>query len=313
MAHTTTRSAGMPLSAQETRRRRRELILMGVIILMVALLTLIETRIIQFGSDIPVSNTILMFILININLLLLILLIFLVFRNLVKLVYDRRRKVMGSKLRTRLVVAFMALTLLPTGVLFFFSLNFITSSIEFWFNVPVEQSFENSLWVGRQLYQREERIHQFYLKQIIAQLDQKNILATADPDSLQDYAGQMRNKHHFQAFEIYAGALRGTGGLGVKYSPLHYDPKWSRLRFLLEASEFSRRRVIRGRDFDKPRYDAGLEFEASRYISAGVRVNDLLEVKRVNYTARVMFEDKDIAYLLGLASLSSVGVKSSGN
>ena len=204
MAHTTTRSAGMPLSAQETRRRRRELILMGVIILMVALLTLIETRIIQFGSDIPVSNTILMFILININLLLLILLIFLVFRNLVKLVYDRRRKVMGSKLRTRLVVAFMALTLLPTGVLFFFSLNFITSSIEFWFNVPVEQSFENSLWVGRQLYQREERIHQFYLKQIIAQLDQKNILATADPDSLQDYAGQMRNKHHFQAFEIYA-------------------------------------------------------------------------------------------------------------
>ena len=77
------------------RRRKRELILIFVIILVVALLTFVESRIIQFGADIPFSNTILMFILININLLLLILLIFLVFRNLVKLLYDRKRKVMG--------------------------------------------------------------------------------------------------------------------------------------------------------------------------------------------------------------------------
>jgi len=113
-----------------------------------------------------------------------------------------------------------------------------------------------------------------------------------------------------KAFEVYAGALRGTGGFGAKYKPFYYDPQWQRLRFLLEASEFSRRRTIRGRFFDKPRYDAGLEFVVNKYVSAGVRVNDLQEVKRVNYTARVMFEDKDIAYLLGLASLSSAGIKS---
>ena len=112
------------------------------------------------------------------------------------------------------------------------------------------------------------------------------------------------------AFEVYAGAIRGTGGAGVKYRPFHYDPKWSRLKFLMEASEFSRRRTIQGRDFDKPRYDAGLEVEVNRYVSAGLRVNDLQEVKRVNYTARVIFEDKDIAYLLGLASLSSAGARS---
>ena len=88
----------------DSRRRRREVILIIIILFVVALLTFFETRTIRFGADIPVSNTILMFILININLLLLILLIFLVFRNLVKLLYDRRRKVMGAKLRTRLEV-----------------------------------------------------------------------------------------------------------------------------------------------------------------------------------------------------------------
>jgi two-component system nitrogen regulation sensor histidine kinase NtrY len=155
-----------PITDADRIRRRRESILIVVIIFIVALLTFAETRIIRFGADIPISNTILMFILININLLLLILLIFLVFRNLVKLLYDRKRKVMGAKLRTRLVVAFLVLTIVPTVVLFFFSINFITTSIEFWFNVPVEQALENSLRVGGSLYNRVESNNKFFLEQI---------------------------------------------------------------------------------------------------------------------------------------------------
>jgi len=131
------------ISEDEIKRRKREyLIILGIIIFF-PILTFFETRIIYFGTDFPISNTVLMFSLININLLLLILLIFLVFRNLVKLLYDRRRRVTGAKLRTRLVIAFISLSLLPTIVLFFFAMNFITTSIEFWFNVPVEKALEN--------------------------------------------------------------------------------------------------------------------------------------------------------------------------
>ena len=138
------------LSAEERTRRKREAVISVAIIVVVAVLTLVENRVITFGAEIPVSNTILMFILININMLLLILLIFLVFRNLVKLLYARRRKVMGARLRSRLVMAFVALSLLPTIILFFFSINFITNSIEFWFTVPVEQALQKSLLVGQQ-------------------------------------------------------------------------------------------------------------------------------------------------------------------
>ena len=89
----------------DQKRRKREIIIIAVIVALVALLTLAENRIIHFGADFPISNTILMFILININMLLLLLLIFLVLRNLVKLLYDRKRKVMGAKLRTKLVLS----------------------------------------------------------------------------------------------------------------------------------------------------------------------------------------------------------------
>jgi two-component system, NtrC family, nitrogen regulation sensor histidine kinase NtrY len=61
---------------------------------------------------------------------------------------------MGAKLRTKLVVAFMTLSLLPTVILFLVSVQFISTSIEYWFNLPIERSLRNSLEVGQGYYRR---------------------------------------------------------------------------------------------------------------------------------------------------------------
>ena len=192
------------LSKKERKRRKRELILILGILVVVALLTFVESRIINFGADIAVSNTVLMFILININLLLLVLMIYLVFRNLVKLIYDRRRNVLGSKIRTKLVIAFVSLTLLPTIVLFFFSINFITSSIEFWFNVPVEQALENSLWVGGRIYSRAEENNRFLLERISYQLKARNLLDPKNKEDLSKYIQIVQREYNLDALEVYA-------------------------------------------------------------------------------------------------------------
>jgi two-component system, NtrC family, nitrogen regulation sensor histidine kinase NtrY len=192
------------IPSDEKRRRKRELVLIVVILPIVVLLAFIFNRNIYFSADFPVSSQILMFILININLLLLLLLIFLVFRNLVKLLYDRKRKVMGAKLRTRLVVAFVALTLLPATVLFVFSISFITSSIEFWFNVPVEQALENSLRVGHTLYQRAEKDSRFLLERVSYQIERKNLLETGRELGLANYMQVVQREFNIDAIEVYA-------------------------------------------------------------------------------------------------------------
>jgi len=191
------------LSPEERRRRKREAIIIVVAIALVALLTFVESRVIHFGTDLPISNTILMFILININLLLLILLLFLVLRNLVKLLYDRRRKVMGARLRTRLVMAFIALTLLPSTVLFFFSINFITNSLEFWFNVPIEQALENSIRVGRSLYNRSEANNLFFLERAAYQIKTKKMLAAKKHKALNNYIQVVQRAFNLDAIEVY--------------------------------------------------------------------------------------------------------------
>lgn len=192
------------LLEEDRKRRKREGILIVVIIAAVALLTFAETRIIHFGVNFPISNTILMFILINLNLLLLILLIFLVFRNLVKLFYARKRKVMGAKLRTKLVVTFIALSLLPTTVLFYFSINVITTSIEFWFNVPIEQALDNSLSVGRQVYRHVEENNRFFVERIAYQLKTKKLLASSQNKSLSRYIQIVQREFNHHAVEIYS-------------------------------------------------------------------------------------------------------------
>ena len=213
------------LTDEDRTRRKREIILIFVIILTVAVMTYMENRIITFGAEFPVSNAILMFILINVNLLLLILLIFLVFRNLVKLLYDRKRRVMGTKLRTRLALAFIVLTLFPTTVLFFFSINFVTTSIGFWFNVPVEQALANSLKVGQELYAGMESRNRFFLSRASVQIVTKNLLAEDQRENLARYIQVIQREFNLHAAEVYDGnAVRVTRARGSELEKTDLPP-----------------------------------------------------------------------------------------
>jgi len=136
----------------EARRRRNELLIIGIISILIIILTAIEMRIPQVGGVLPVANNIIIFSLININIILILLLIFLVIRNLVKLIFERKRKVLGAKLRTKLVVAFVSLSLVPTVVLFLVAAGFITNSVEHWFRAQVEHSLQGALEVTQTYY-----------------------------------------------------------------------------------------------------------------------------------------------------------------
>ena len=122
------------LDIREAKRRRRERIIILVTVFLIALMTYLESMVFRGEAVvIPVSaGNALIFGLININIILVILLIFLIVRNLVKLIYERRHGIVGSKLRTRLVAAFVSLSLIPTVLLFLVSINFLSYSIDNW-------------------------------------------------------------------------------------------------------------------------------------------------------------------------------------
>jgi two-component system nitrogen regulation sensor histidine kinase NtrY len=71
--------------------------------------------------------------------LLFVALTFVLARNLLKLFAERRLGVLGSKFRTRLVVAGLLLSFLPVIVMFWFAYGLMNRSIDKWFSRPVEE------------------------------------------------------------------------------------------------------------------------------------------------------------------------------
>ncbi|MFA5905107.1 MAG: HAMP domain-containing protein, partial [Desulfobacula sp.] len=207
----------------DRKRKKREGILILIILITVAILTFIETRITHFGNDFPLSSTVLMFILINTNLLLLLALLLLVFRNLAKLYYEKKNNILGTKLKTRLIAAFIVLALLPTTVLFFFSIHFISTSIAFWFNAPVEQTLDSSMAVGRKLYEYIEAENEFSAKRAVFQIDSRKLLEKENEPKLTRYAEVIQRAFNHHAVEIYTpDARRVSLSLSNELEDLHF-------------------------------------------------------------------------------------------
>lgn len=159
---------------KELKRRRRE----RIIILVVGLLAIVFTLIASQYSDqdtLPISTNILVYALTSINVILIILLIFLIVRNIVKLFYERRRGIIGSKLRSKLVVAFVSLSLIPTMLLFLFAINFLTYSIDFWFNIKIGDALSRSLEVAQVYYQQTAEQAKFNARQISADITRNRL------------------------------------------------------------------------------------------------------------------------------------------
>ncbi|NLF24804.1 MAG: HAMP domain-containing protein, partial [Deltaproteobacteria bacterium] len=98
------------------------------------------------------GTNLLIFGLVNFNIVILGILIFLVGRNVVKLVLDRKRSILGSRLRMRLVMAFVGLTLVPTVILFVMASGLLNRVMEGWFSTQVEIAVGGAVEVARQHY-----------------------------------------------------------------------------------------------------------------------------------------------------------------
>ena len=76
-------------------------------------------------------------------------LFFLIIFQVFKLLQSVRKEITGSKLTLRLVIAFGLMVLIPVSIVYLVSVNFLTKSIESWFDVRVESALEGGLNLGQ--------------------------------------------------------------------------------------------------------------------------------------------------------------------
>jgi PAS domain S-box-containing protein len=108
-----------------------------------------------------VSETLSLYVLSTINFLAFVILLMVLVRNIIKLRRERLQRKLGAQFKTRLVVFFIALSLLPVIFLFFATNGVINRSIDKWFSLPGNEMLTNA-WQIQNAYVKGEQkgLHQ---------------------------------------------------------------------------------------------------------------------------------------------------------
>ena len=142
----------------ERHRKNHRLIFAGLVGLLLVLTGLFYF--LQRGRDLPaalVTNQVLLFVLWYVNVILILTTVFVLLRNLFKLLIERRHRILGSNFKFKLVATYVGLSLIPVLLLFAIATELLQGSIDRWFNTPLAPALKRGNAVAQALYDRIEQ------------------------------------------------------------------------------------------------------------------------------------------------------------
>ena len=185
---------------EQGKRKRNLLIISGILVLLVVG-TVFEVGI--RTPQIPLASNLLVLALLNLNLVVFLLLLVLLFRNLVKLSFERRQKVIGARFKAKLVLAFLSLALTPGILIFIIASNFITTSIEGWFKPQVERPLDQALEVAQTYYQTLEGTALRHARYMARVAEREELLADERREALAAFLDEQRERLGLSAITVF--------------------------------------------------------------------------------------------------------------
>jgi len=188
----------------EKRKRFRETAIIVIALILVVLLTGVEIRLTRLSSAAPLASNIAIFGMINIIILLVVLLVYLIIRNTVKLLVESRGKMVAARLRTKLVISFVGLSLIPTMLLFFASAGFITNSIQNWFNIQIENSLNESLEVAQTYYKTSAGNALQFARQLSTAIRRDRLLNDDNIPTMKEFIREKQKEYNLGIVEVFS-------------------------------------------------------------------------------------------------------------
>ena len=182
---------------QELSKRKREILFIFVLSILLAFLIGVEVYIFRSGQNLPSSYVLFFIGLVNINLILVLLLLFLIFRNVVKVFIERRGKIFGSSLKSKLVVSFVSFSVIPTLLVFIISVFYLNSSFEKWFSQRMLSVLRNASEVIDTFIANEKKRGYEYARLSIKQIN------VSDPSQRLRKLNDIRILYKLDAVEYY--------------------------------------------------------------------------------------------------------------
>ncbi|PYQ29207.1 MAG: hypothetical protein DMF56_13115 [Acidobacteria bacterium] len=193
----------MRVGALVLRYRKDPRFIISVPLVILAVTSLVYYLIEQAKELSPeaLNNQLLLFVLANINLLLIVGILFVLLRGIVKLVLERQRGLIGSRFRTKLVLTYIATSLFPVVILFLVATDLLRVSIDRWFTTPVAVILRNSERIAQMAQDQAADTAAGAAREIASSTDARDA-AKIDP-----VLAHVRQFHNVDLVSVYRGGI----------------------------------------------------------------------------------------------------------
>lgn len=146
---------------------------------------------------------------ININIILILILLVVIFRHLIKMITERRRKILGSRFRTKLVLTMLAVIIVPTALVYMISSDLISKGIERWYESSVEEIVRSSRRLSEVYLDDYAELVNAQSKSIAEQIRREKLLSEDKVYYLrQQVLEPLMSQIHFDIVEVYMDGQR---------------------------------------------------------------------------------------------------------
>ncbi|MGE0704112.1 MAG: ATP-binding protein [Vicinamibacterales bacterium] len=201
------------LAARRPFRDNPRLILAGIVVLVGVLVALVSivNRTPSFSPDF--LTEVVLYALTAADLTMLVALLFVLARNIVKLVVERRRGLPFARFQAKLVALLLGMTLVPTIVVLAVGSELIRTNIDRWFNAPMDDILTQANAIASDYYHERQLLTTDHASSIARSLSTVD-LTRADIGSIRDLLAPEVTARRVQMIEIYrvaptAGGLDG--------------------------------------------------------------------------------------------------------
>jgi two-component system, NtrC family, nitrogen regulation sensor histidine kinase NtrY len=196
------RRSPAPPQGRKPFRDNTKLLLAGIAVLvalLVGLLTLAR------GSTTLAPDFLTEFVLYALsatNLTMLVALVFVLARNIVKLVVERRRALPFARFRAKLVSVLLGMTLIPAVLVLLVGSELIRSSVDRWFNAPMDEMLTSANAIAGDYYQEQQRLVSEQAQRLARELSAIDLTA-ADPGRVRDLVTPDVVQERIELVEVY--------------------------------------------------------------------------------------------------------------
>lgn len=190
----------------ERHRKNHRLILAGLVALLLVLTALFYF--LQRGRDLPsalVTNRVLLFVLWYVNIILILTILFVLLRNVFKLLIERRHRILGSTFKFKLVATYVGLSLIPVLLLFAIATELLQGSIDRWFNTPLVPALTRGNAVAQALYDRIEQTGLRDARRTLREIEGIDLQQAEERPRLTRRLQELRAEQELDLLAVYEG------------------------------------------------------------------------------------------------------------